>query len=95
MRTQRSTDNGFRKAMKTKDGRLSLKLNPYIAQRLTRYCEATNQNRTAFVEMIIGKTITELETDMYDRLTKSQLIDLLKERDKQDALKEQMILFDL
>ena len=95
MRTKDSIDKNFRSSRQTKDGKLSLKLRPCLAKKLTRYCEATNQNRTAFVEMVVGKALSELETEMYERLTKSELIALLKERDMQDALKGQMDLFDL
>ena len=95
MRTKGSMNKGLRQPKQTKDGKLSLKLSPRVAGRVTEYCKTTNKNRTSFVENLVSEALDQLNPMPYENLTKSELIALLEKRDFAEGLKEQMSLFDL
>lgn len=67
---------------KSKNGSLSLKLSPETAQAVKEYCHLNNLNCTKFVEQIMAEKMQELEQNKYDGLTKEELIEMLKERDR-------------
>lgn len=95
MRTKGSMNKCLRQPKQTKDGKLSLKLSPRVAVRVTEYCKTTNKNRTSFVENLVSEALDQLNPMPYENLTKSELIALLEKRDFEEGLKEQMSLFDL
>jgi hypothetical protein len=62
---------------KSKDGSLSAHISNKTAERLTRYCKATNQNRIHFIENCINARLDVLERDLLITKTKEELIDLI------------------
>lgn len=62
---------------KSKDGSLSAHISNKTAERLTRYCKATNQNRIHFIENCINAQLDVLEKEWLSNKTKEELIDLV------------------
>ena len=62
---------------KSKDGSLSAHISNKTAERLTRYCKATNQNRIHFIENCINAKLDVLEKEWLSNKTKEELIDLV------------------
>ena len=65
---------------KSKDGGFSPRIGKATAERLTKYCNIINMNRTKFVENCINERLDALEGEYYNSLTKEELIQLLTKR---------------
>jgi len=74
MATRKET--GFRKTI-AKNKEFSPRLSPAVAERVFRYCQTTNQNRTKFVEMCVTEVLDRLEVEQYQSMDKDDLIALL------------------
>lgn len=61
---------------KSKDGSLSAHISNKTAERLTRYCKATNQNRIHFIENCINAQLDIKEREWLSEKTKEEIIDL-------------------
>ena len=64
-------------------------LNSRVTKRLVRYCKATNQSKTKFVESCIEKQLDLLERETYESMEKEELVNLLlqlSERSRHDDL---------
>lgn len=61
----------------SKDGRVSLHISKKTTDRINRYTQATNQNRTKFVEYCVNTVLDRLERELYSKMTKEELIDIL------------------
>ena len=73
--------NGYVKSH-SKDGRLHVDIDADVSEIIDRYCKLRNINRKRLVNQILAEKMNELEQKMYDDLTKDELINLLKERDR-------------
>lgn len=60
----------------SKDGSFSPHISTKVAQRIDRYCRATNQNKTKFVEMCCTSKLDVLETEFLASLSKEAVIKL-------------------
>ena len=67
---------------RSRDGSISPKLNVKISERITRYCELKNINRTKFVEQCCETTLDRLEQSLYEGMSKDELIVLLMSMQK-------------
>lgn len=75
MKKQRNEENY--RDVKSRDGGFSPHISKHTAERLTRYCQSINKNRTKFVEECINNQLDTLEQKYYESLTKEELIELL------------------
>ena len=75
IRKQRNEEN-YRN-VKSRDGVFSPHISRHTAERLTRYCQSKNINKTKFVEECINKQLDVLEREYYESLTKDELINLI------------------
>lgn len=60
-----------------KDGGFCPHLDAGVTSRLIRYCKATNQNKTRFVENCIEAQLDILEKEVLASYTKEQLIEMI------------------
>ena len=58
-------------------GEFSPRVGKETNQRLTKYCKATNQNKTKFVEQCINEKLDVVEREIYESMSKDDLINLL------------------
>lgn len=56
----RSRDRGFRKT-NSQNGELGISLRKDVTERINRHCEATDQNRTRFVESAVIEKLDRLD----------------------------------
>lgn len=74
---------------RSKDGCFSPHLKASVSKRIQNYCLMMNKNKTQFVEDCVMEKLDVLENDLYESMSKEQLIKLLKSKDG-----KQMSLFD-
>lgn len=60
-----------------KDGRFSPNICEPTAERIRRYCEIKDINKTKFVEQCVNDRLDALEREFYDSLTKEELISII------------------
>jgi len=65
---------------KSKDGTFSPILNKQISQRINRYCEAKNINRTVFVTEVLSERLNFLEREMLMEKSKEELVEIILTR---------------
>ena len=75
MRKQRNEEN-YRN-VKSRDGVFSPHISKHTADRLARFCQSKNINKTKFVEECINNQLNTLEREYYESLTKEELIKLI------------------
>lgn len=63
-----------------KDGRFSPYINRTTSERIRKYCEAKNINKTKFVEQCITERLDALEREMYESMTKDELIAIILQK---------------
>ena len=63
---------------KSRDGSLSVTIEPDIAQRIRKYCRAKNLNCKKLIEKIIREEIDELDAHRFDDMSRDDLLDLIK-----------------
>ena len=61
----------------SKDGSFTPHIPKETANRITRYCKITNQNKTKFVDKCMKECLDALEREILGNLSKEELIDLL------------------
>lgn len=66
----------------SKTGELTVHVNADTTARIKQYCRMHKVNCKQFVNDVLTEKMTELEQKKYDGLTKDELIELLKERDR-------------
>lgn len=71
-------ETGYRE-VETKDGGFSPHLGRKTSTRLIRYCKANNKSKTRFVEYCVNTILDSLEREMYESMSKEELIELLME----------------
>lgn len=69
-------ETSFRESY-SKDGRFSPIIDKKTAERINKYCKATNQTRTNFVVRCINERLDELEYDYLQGLSKDELIKMI------------------
>ena len=67
---------------KSKTGELTVHVNADTTALIKEYCKMHSVNCKQFVNDVLTEKMQELEQNKYDGLTKEELINLLKERDR-------------
>lgn len=67
---------------KSKTGELTVHVNADTTALIKEYCQMHSVNCKQFVNDVLAEKMAELEQNKYDSLTKEELIELLKERDR-------------
>lgn len=67
---------------KSKTGELTVHVNADTTALIKEYCQMHSMNCKQFVNDVLTEKMAELEQNKYDGLTKDELIELLKERDR-------------
>lgn len=75
-KTRKREENTFR-CVPSKTGEFNPHLSKATAQRINHYCKATNQNRTKFVEKCINDMLDRLEMELYEAMSKEDLIQII------------------
>ena len=78
---RKRTEYGCRKTA-SKDGNFSPCISKETAERLTRYCELMNLNRTKFVEHCINLQLDEFEKRSLMAKSKEELVEMLLKGEK-------------
>ncbi len=71
------------KKSKSKDGNLHVRLAPELAAKVKRYCKIHHVNCSEFVNQIIGESIDDLVRNQYENMSKEELIDLLRQMERE------------
>lgn len=67
----------FKNVSKSSNGEFSPRITKDINDRLTRYCKIKNINKTLFVRQCIVEKLDTCERDIYENMSKDELITLL------------------
>lgn len=67
---------------KSKTGELTVHVNADTTALIKEYCQMHKVNCKKFVNDVLTEKMAELEQTKYDGLTKEELIEMLKERDR-------------
>lgn len=70
------------------------RLSVETSERLISYCREMNFNKTKFVERCINSSLDDLEKEMYNRLSKEELVALLMKKYEKKRT-EQASFFDM
>lgn len=73
---KKNTQIGFVESSQ-KDGGFCPHLDSVITKRLVRYCRLRNLNKTKFVTDCINAQLDVLEKEIYDSMSKEELIEIL------------------
>ena len=73
---RRRNESSYR-ATNSMDGRFSPNISERTTERIVRYCQRNNLNKTRFVEECVNYRLDELEREMLEELSKEQLIDII------------------
>ena len=79
MKKKTRIETNFR-AVNSEDGTFSPHISKKTNERNTRYFKTTNRNKTKFVEYCINNVLDSLEKEMYETMSKEELIELLMEK---------------
>lgn len=69
----------------SKDGNLHIRIAPELAAKIKRYCKMHRVNCSDFVNQIVNESIDDLVRNQYESMTKEELIDLLRQMEKENA----------
>ena len=72
-------ENNYRNTT-TQNGTFSPQFDKATTARVIRYCKIKNLNKTKFAAKCINDKLDELEKEMYNGLTKDELIEILMSR---------------
>lgn len=70
-------NKGYGNRSRSAEGTFQPEINPKLSRRIAVYCEATDQNRTKFVEWCIAEALDRLEPDLYESMDKDTLVELV------------------
>ena len=77
MSEKRTRKEEFYRDTNSKDGGISPKFGKVTADRVIRYCKATNQNKTRFMEKCVNERLDVLEMELYENMTREELIAMI------------------
>lgn len=65
---------------KSKTGVYQPNINAATAARIAKYCKINNINKTRFVEKCVNERLDVLEQEMFDNMTREELIALARQK---------------
>ena len=68
---------------KSKDGSLSIRLEPDVSAMVRRYCKLKQVNCKKLLEKIIREKIRELEKEQFDNMSREDLIEVIQRMRKE------------
>lgn len=74
MRTRR--EQSYRDT-ESSDGRLNVKIQADVSDRIRRYCKRTNQNKAIFVSNCMSAQLDVLEKELLENLSKAELVEMI------------------
>ena len=67
----------------SKDGNLHVRLAPELAAKVKRYCKMHHVNCSDLVNKVVNESIDELVKNQYENMSKEELIDLLRQMERE------------
>ena len=79
--TEKKTNRDYRfKRTNNMTGEFGTKLNKEVNERLTEFCRAKNLNKTKYVNQIVMERLDQDLNELYNSMTKEELIRYLTDR---------------
>lgn len=76
---RRRNEQGYRDT-KSKTGGFQPEINAATAARIAKYCKIKNINKTRFVEKCVNERLDVLEQEMFDNMTREELIAIARQQ---------------
>lgn len=83
MTEKKTTNRGYKfKRTNNMTGEFGTKLNKEVNERLTEFCRAKNLNKTKYVNQIVMERLDQDLNELYNSMSKEELIRYLTDRRK-------------